>query len=525
MDEKQQFIRLLKVTKRKLIMNQAIRSIHVGLLIMAIAIVLMTLLARMVVIVHLLEKMLFLSTFILLITIVYIIIKRPTNRSAANLFDEYVRDDRVITALNYLYDESAISHLQRRDAIVHMNKVKITIEHEKSKVFYWKQLIFVLFLFSVSIGSLLLPNEVMQTAEQLELDEEIVEKAKGEIEKLVEEDNKVDEIQKELLEETQDVKESEELLEKLLKQEEKLVKEKVNALNEENKLKELANGVNELQELSSALEQLDTEKLNDALNKLMENELSALSEQQQKALEELISAVTNQEIGNLSELSQEQLNEIMSALGNQLGAMIENANSIPQLTNLQEQVQNIASTLNENRNANGLSNSNELAFGSSSQSNNQHSENPSDNNGSSSQGQGQSSGDGNGSGSGNGDGNGSGNGSGNGNGSGSGNGSGNGSGSNGNGAGFGQGSRELTIPEEIEGENTIETDNGELGEGNSEQQTAPNAPILKGSIRSYDEVYGNYEKAYRNGIERMDLPTYLEDVVKGYFSDLDPRGE
>lgn len=95
----------------------------------------------------------------------------------------------------------------------------------------------------------------------------------------------------------------------------------------------------------------------------------------------------------------------------------------------------------------------------------------------------------------------------------------------GSGAGFGQGSRELTIPEKIDGEESAENDFGQLGEGNGEQQLASKAPVLKGTLRSYEEVYGNYERTYRESVERMDLPAYLEDAVKEYFSDLNPEGE
>jgi len=38
-------------------------------------------------------------------------------------------------------------------------------------------------------------------------------------------------------------------------------------------------------------------------------------------------------------------------------------------------------------------------------------------------------------------------------------------------------------------------------------------------------VYGQYEQSYRESVERMDLPGYLEDVVKDYFSELNPGGE
>ena len=117
---------------------------------------------------------------------------------------------------------------------------------------------------------------------------------------------------------------------------------------------------------------------------------------------------------------------------------------------------------------------------------------------------------------------------GNGNGTGSGNrsSSSNGTGTVGLGAGIGQGSRELlTIPQRLNGKTNMEIDNGMLGEGQANAQSDGNGPVLKGSIRPYTEVYRQYEQAYRQSTDRYKYPADLEEIVKSYFTNIDPNKE
>ena len=102
-------------------------------------------------------------------------------------------------------------------------------------------------------------------------------------------------------------------------------------------------------------------------------------------------------------------------------------------------------------------------------------------------------------------------------------GSGNGIGS---GAGLGQGSRELlTIPEKTVGKENKEIDGGQLGEGTAVEQSEGSGPVLKGTIRPYEEVFGEYEKSYRESSDRYQLPGNLEKIVQSYFTTIDPNGE
>lgn len=123
-------------------------------------------------------------------------------------------------------------------------------------------------------------------------------------------------------------------------------------------------------------------------------------------------------------------------------------------------------------------------------------------------------------------GSGSGNGSGQGNGSGSGNGSGNGSGSGkGSGAGLGTGSHELvTVPSaRIGGENgPSDTVGGPLGAGSSESRQSGNTQVSSGGTLPYEEVYGQYEQFARESMEKGNIPGDYQEVVKQYFSNIEP---
>ncbi|WP_281869694.1 hypothetical protein [Brevibacillus parabrevis] len=131
---------------------------------------------------------------------------------------------------------------------------------------------------------------------------------------------------------------------------------------------------------------------------------------------------------------------------------------------------------------------------------------------------------GQGNGSGKGAGNGAGNGSGNGAGAGAGGGSGNGNGQ-GPGAGLGAGKHELvTIPtSRIGGENgPSETVGGPLGAGPSQSQQSSQTQVTSGGTLPYEEVYGQYEQFARESMEKGTIPGDYQDIVKDYFSKIEP---
>ncbi|MHB1416171.1 MAG: hypothetical protein ACYC1C_13060 [Chloroflexota bacterium] len=60
-------------------------------------------------------------------------------------------------------------------------------------------------------------------------------------------------------------------------------------------------------------------------------------------------------------------------------------------------------------------------------------------------------------------------------------------------------------------------------EGNSGQTVdLPNSPLSLGSVRPYNEVYGEYEAAARQSLSRQPLPPALQSLVQKYFSALKP---
>lgn len=133
---------------------------------------------------------------------------------------------------------------------------------------------------------------------------------------------------------------------------------------------------------------------------------------------------------------------------------------------------------------------------------------------------------GQGNGSGQGSGSGQGNGNGNGSGSGSGSGSGRGAGSGkGGGAGLGTGSHELvTVPSARIGGNSGPTDTvgGPLGAGPSQSRQSQSTQVSAGGALPYEEVYGQYEQFARESMEKGNIPGDYQEVVKQYFSNIEP---
>lgn len=509
MTELKQFLSLLNISKRKLLIEHYCYYSFLGVLFAGGVSFMFALFARFFVVTHLTEKMAIACVTIFLVTLIIAFIKKPKQEHAADLFDTYVAEDRVKTALSFLHDESMVGMLQRRDALTYMKKALPQLEARRVKLFRWKMLFVIFFLFTLTTISVLVPNDVMKSADMQEIDEQIVKKAKKEIKKATEKDPQLKELEKQIM----DMKQSKEILAELLEKEKRLEIQKQTALKEEKQLEELAKA---MEELKNAQQKSNSKELTEAVKK--SNEVFAsLSKEQQRKVENMISQTTGKKGAQPSKLSSEQLNELLASLEGEL-----NTTSIDQISKQQQNIRQLATSLNQNMANAGLSTSNQLAFASSgtnqpSGNSGKSQTNPSQN------GQRQSN---NGTGNGNGQGNGVGNGQGSGNGTGSGTNGGQGSGSGmGSGAGFGQGSRELTIPEKITGQETIENDFGQTGEGTSIQQSDANAPVLNGTVRPYEEVYGNYEEAYRESVNRMDLPQYLEDVVKDYFTDLNPEGE
>ena len=94
----------------------------------------------------------------------------------------------------------------------------------------------------------------------------------------------------------------------------------------------------------------------------------------------------------------------------------------------------------------------------------------------------------------------------------------------GSGAGLGSGSRGLvSVPSErLTGGGSEETVGGPLGEGGETEQARGSSLGSPGVSRPYMEVFGQYEQAARKALERSDLPQPYQQLVKDYFTDIEP---
>ncbi|GIO26283.1 hypothetical protein [Ornithinibacillus bavariensis] len=520
MNDYQQFLALLKTAKRKLYLKHFLNFIQRWCLIAGVSMFLVVVLARFVVVTNLTDILGIIAFISLIIVTAISLIKRPSLRDAARYFDEFVQEDRVKTALHFLQRDDPLSQLQRKDAISHMKNQIPALQAAKQKLFNSGHLLIIGLLSLFIVAAFIFPADSMNLAKEKEKEQEIVKETREAIKEIASTE-KQDRV-KDLQEQTDKIKESEELLKKLLQEETTLEKDKQDAMKKAQLLKEMAQEALSLNKLADAFKQADSENMKRALKDIMQNNVSTLTPEQQKALEDLISNLLNEDIQQLNELTDEQLEELLAKLENELESLINSVNALGEIASLQQQIQDIATKLHKNMNDNGMTSTTELAFSPQSKSSN-----PSQTNGEnddSNEDNGKNADTGNGTGESSNSSNSS-NGS---SGSSSGNGKGGNGGANnsvGSGAGLGQGSRKLTIPERIDSEKSIERDFGELGKGSSEMQKTPDGLILKGSVRSHEEVYGQYADSYRKSVDRLQLPAYLEDVVKDYFSDLNPRGE
>ncbi|QED47510.1 hypothetical protein [Cytobacillus dafuensis] len=515
MEDRHQFEKLIKPIQRQLLFQLIIKEVQLLLIFAGATSFLLLLIARILVIPFL--KYYFILMFIVLFSIFIIRIwkNHPNMQKAVSIYNQFVPDDRVVTAFNFLKTDSIMAELQLADAVKNMKKSQDIVRKRKKNYLYPKWLLISFVLTSLAVLLFFSPNEKINSAKQQEKEIKLVaeteKKLKEEIKK--EKDPNVKKALKEALEKVAEQKSVEEALKELAKQKKELelkaLKEKEKQLALENWKQDLKN--NGLTDLEKMLNQKNLAAIEKELAKLNEK-WNELNEEQKNAF--------NQLAENEGQLTEEELAKLMEQIENAL----ESEEFLAQLAAAQQALQNVGLAMQNQMAANGLP-PGQLAFTPSGQSSQQgtgaNGQQGASNSNGQQQGQNnQNSNNGNGNGSGNGNGNGAGAG------SGSGSGSGNGQGLGGTGAGKGQGSRELlTIPNHLEGLTNIETDQGLLGEGNAAEQTEGTGPVLKGTIRPYSEVFGTYEKAYRQSTERYKLPSDLEEIVKNYFTNIDPNKE
>lgn len=483
-----------------------------------------TMLARWVIITRIHFWLVIVSVVAFAAVFAYWYQKRPTTKSATLIFDGEVKENRVVTAFSFLTDSSYLAKLQRIETIALMKKTKQQIFLKQKYLFHWKELSIAALLFCGAVLSFLYPSEPMVAAESLQTNKELIEELKEELAELEEkanehENEELKEKLEQLQEQLKEVETAEEALKELLLTEALLEEMKLELELKEQQLQLLTEKFDytDMNELAKALKELNEAALQETLEALKGIELT---EEQKQALLDAIADLTGNELGSVEELTAEDLAKLLEQLEEYLAELMEASLDLESLTQLQQQLQQSAMSLNSSMSNAGLQANPSLSFSRpqmqpSSPSNGT----PSDQQGS---GTGNEGGEGANQGSGE---NGSGSGQGQGSGSGTGNG-GQGSGAGGQGAGTGQGSRELvTVPDRLQSETKLEIDQGELGSGSGEKQQSDSAPVLRGSTRPFQEVIGHYEASYRDSMNRMQLPRHLEGVVRDYFSQLNTEQE
>ncbi|MFK9092398.1 hypothetical protein [Bacillus salipaludis] len=524
MEDKTLFIKLLNPLRRQLLLKRIIQEIHYWMLAASAFSVIILSLARIFVIPFYHEIIWYGGFLILLVFVFRTWRNNPSFRETANLFNTYIPEDRVITAFSFLNEEGMLQKLQLSEALIYMKKEQQRVLARKKRYFFPKWLFISALLVCLSAFLNYFPNQSLQLAEKKEIEMKVLNRVEKTLEEKAKKENNAE--TKKALEQAKEIieknPEPNEALLALAKQNKKL---ELKALKQQEKLEnykawqqDVKNA--DLSKLAAALEEGDIEKIKKELEQLTKR-YDSLSESERQALSKLT--------GSSKKLSEKEISE----LAKQISEALNSDNTKKELADAQAALGEAADNLQNEMLANGLKtdqialNSSNQSAGGKSNSQNSKDGNPSSGSQSSNQGK-QSAGNGtqgNGNGSGNGNVAGSGNGAGAGQGSGSGKGAGSGSG-HGSGAGLGSGSQQLlTIPEKITGNNNLETDTGSIGTGSPAEQYTGNGPILKGQLRSYQEVYGTYADVYRKSTYRIKLPADLEEIVKNYYLLLDPDKE
>ncbi|WP_312095171.1 hypothetical protein [Niallia sp.] len=450
----------------------------------------------------------------------------PTEKQAVRLYNQFVSDDYAMTAYSYLNSEGAVEQLFVTKAIAEMRQKQLAVLKRKKSYIYPKFIFTGVACIIFCVFLQLFPSVNMEIAKKKENEIKTIAKAEKELAKAIKKETDK-QVQKEL-KQVQKELEKQDTVDKTFAELEKQAKElqlKKRKLQEKSSERQKAEAtLNEagLKSLSKAISDKDQEAVKQELQKANE-QYEQLTDKQKEAL--------NQLTGGNKQLTEEQLQKLLE----QMDELLNNEELLKQLESVQTELAQLENVLKKESLANGITtpNSNTIATGSnnsgansSGNANSNGQQGQSDQEGAANGNDGAGSGDGSGNGSGSGTGSGSGSGSGNGSGSGSGSGSGNGGGSgngNGPGAGLGSGSRELTVPEKVDGKENTEVDSGKLGDGKQGQVTEGEGPVLKGNVRPYEQVFSEYEASYRESTSRYKLPHDLENIVKNYFTDIKPN--
>lgn len=438
----------------------------------------------------------------------------PKSQSAAMLIDSKGLYERTITALELIEDDSEISHMQKKDALNHLNNMDIKKE---IKIIMPKKVLAICGLLAVLILiSSFIPNPMKEKAEELYRIKKQIQSREKEVEQIikkVENNNKISMVQKkEALKElnelkkemnkAKDINQAQKALQRtenkidMLKQKfsDKDMDKIIDTFSKNKATKDLADTIKrgergkikkDLKDITKSLQNLkedDVKKLAGSMGEL--SEALKANPELAEAFYEFAQKMAEGEFGDLE-------NE-MEALGDEITKLMENSKFQKAMDEVIKQLRN------------GVS----------------------QNQGCQSQGQGQGQGQG-------GQGQGQG-----GQGQGQGGGAGSGSGNDGNGMTNGGGSsglgnkgttggeikeyEKVFAPKLLGGEGEKDMLKGSKGEGGQTKiYKTEQGMTIKGEMQPYNRVIGEYkEQAFQN-LEGSEIPQGMQDIVKDYFSSLE----
>lgn len=448
--------------------------------------------------------------------------KSPKNEAAAKLLDSKGLKERTLTALELMNEDTAIAALQRQDALEHLKTLNIK-ETIKIKLPARYVIISALLAISIIISGFI-PNPMEEKAVEIFNAKKEIARQQKEVEEIikrVENNNKLtlqqkeeakaalEELKKELSK-AQDAREGLKALER--------TENKIEMLKEKYTDKELDKIIQEFskneatKDLAETLKRGDTNRLKSDLQRTAE-ELKNLNQEELKELSQNLSQLAkaleqNPELAaSFYELAQKMASGELGDLQNEISSLNEEISRLMENNEFSQAMEDVMESL---RNA--------AAQTQSQQGQNQQGQGQGQNQGQSgSQGQGQNQGQSGGQ---------------------PGGGAGEGTGQNSKaqspqGTGTGLGNKQPSEKDVREYEKVFtpslpggtgeksQLQGNKNNEGETKEYTVDKGIGIKGEMKPYNQVIGEYrEKAFEN-IEGRQIPQSLEDMVKDYFTSLE----
>jgi hypothetical protein len=520
-----EILRILRKIRRRIYISITINYAILGLVFGLSAAVLLSIVSRLYPVYNTYFWIFIIAGAGVLLALLCSLFKIPSYRTAALRADKLGLNERTVTAVELMEDDSSIALLQKKDALSAIRS--LNYKDGIKIVPNLKQLLIVLPLVIALIVMSYIPNPLDEIAKQrYELaqvkKEEIkkVEKTEKEIEKnsklseleKKEIENKLEELKKEIK-----LSSNEKEVNKSLQRAEKkldLVKEKY----EDKELKAISNALAKsdiTRPLADLIKKGDSEEVKKAMKDLAKN-LKSMDKDKAKELADSMSKLAeelkeNKELKNsianlASKMSKGELGDLskeMSEISGEISELMEDEN-------FKDAVAQVQKSLNEGQNGQqAQDNGDDGTLGLS--------------------GQGQGQGNQNGQGAGNG-----GQGSG-----GGGSGAGSGTGMNDGGPtgeaspNFGLNKKDGSIkkngeyekifnPKNLGGDSDKSTITGSKNNsGNSERVNTEKGINIRGDSVPYNQVVGEYKSRAFEGLDKSDIPEGMRDIVKSYFTSLE----